>query len=72
MAVEKSYMARFEEFRGDEPCDFCGVIGGVKVRQRNTQYCENHLNYVIACDFCMEIDDEYNKERWAEYNSMRI
>jgi hypothetical protein len=66
-------MTRFEIATGMKMvCQFCGATEGVELRPRNTQYNDDDLNWVIACDECIEIDNEYYKERWAEYNSSRI
>ena len=49
----------------------CGVYGPCfslgKRRRQNTMYCDDSMNWVIACDSCMkEIDDQWS-ERWDEY-----
>jgi hypothetical protein len=66
-------MTRFElAINKQMICEFCGITESVKEYRRLTQYADDNLNWVIACDECMAKDNEYYKERWDEYNSSRI
>lgn len=51
----------------DGPCSNIG-----KRRRRNTAYVDDEKNFVIMCDSCFELEQEYWKEMWAQYNSDRI
>lgn len=53
-------------------CPCCGAMANtVARRRRNTQYCKSldECNYLTACEACMQYDDEYNADRWADYYS---
>lgn len=41
----------------------------IKKRRRNTAYVNEESNWLTACKECQQEDDEYNRERWAEYYS---
>lgn len=45
---------------------------GVRTRRRNTAYYDEENNYITACAECRDEDWAYFKERWDEYNSMRL
>ena len=53
-------------------CTMCGTTENVKMHRRNTQFYEDDLNYLIACDSCIQQDNEYYQELWDEYYYSRL
>jgi ssDNA-binding Zn-finger/Zn-ribbon topoisomerase 1 len=53
-------------------CDFCGQIGIIMKRGRNTSYEDHESNILESCELCWEYDNDIWTERWAEYNSGRL
>ena len=47
------------------PCDSVNA----KRRRQNTQYVDDAQNWVTLCDKCMELNNEYWKDMWADYYS---
>jgi hypothetical protein len=55
-------------------CPCCGELSNaVTTRRRNTAYngSMEECNYLESCEVCMELDNEYNAERLAEYFNSR-
>lgn len=38
-------------------------------RRQNTKYVDDERNWVTLCDDCMEVNEAYWKERWADFYS---
>lgn len=44
---------------------------GERYRQ-NTQYTNEESNWVLLCEECRELNDEYWDDMWKDYNSGRL
>lgn len=45
----------------------CGCGKPAQKRRQNTNYVDDELNWVVACDPCFDEIEAYWAERWADY-----
>ncbi|AMS01147.1 Zn finger protein [Bacillus phage AR9] len=51
-------------------CQRCGNLGA-KRRRTNTNYMDDGKNFVVECNNCFTLTEEYWEEQWEIYQSLR-
>jgi len=61
-------MTLIEYIYPDLECSFCRPVNQrLLSNHQHTMYEDKESNYVSACPYCKEINDEYWNEMWADY-----